>query len=285
MKLILSRKGFDTGSGGGPSPILPDGSMLSLPIPDPRSQVRYRDLQWQGRDVGELVERLTRGKVRARDRAHHDPDLRADSLPRLPRWRPLLGQVGAAQGHLRNEGVGVGDVFLFWGLFRRVDAALRWSGPPLHVLWGWMQIAAVASVDAVREEPGWAWARRHPHLAFAPDPTNTLYGAAAALDAIDPALPGAGVFARFDEARLLTAAGADSPTRWSLPGWFLPRRRLALSYHRAPARWSQSGERAKLQTVSRGQEFVLDGDAYPQARAWVAGLVTATRPQARPRSA
>jgi len=33
MKVILSRKGFDSGYGGFPSPVLPDGTMLSLPIP------------------------------------------------------------------------------------------------------------------------------------------------------------------------------------------------------------------------------------------------------------
>ncbi len=32
-KLILSRKGFDSASGGCPSPIFPDGTMFSLPIP------------------------------------------------------------------------------------------------------------------------------------------------------------------------------------------------------------------------------------------------------------
>jgi len=34
MKIILSRKGFDSSYGGCPSPILPDGTLLSLPIPE-----------------------------------------------------------------------------------------------------------------------------------------------------------------------------------------------------------------------------------------------------------
>jgi Nucleotide modification associated domain 3 len=33
MKLILSRKGFDSAYGGVPSPILPDGTLCPLPIP------------------------------------------------------------------------------------------------------------------------------------------------------------------------------------------------------------------------------------------------------------
>ena len=47
MKIILSRKGFDTTSGGCPSPILPDGTLLSLPIPD-EEDIKYSDLQYNG---------------------------------------------------------------------------------------------------------------------------------------------------------------------------------------------------------------------------------------------
>ncbi|MBA3801209.1 MAG: hypothetical protein H0X18_19410 [Geodermatophilaceae bacterium] len=50
MKLILSRKGFDSAAGGCPSPILEDGSMLSLPIPDRTSPIRYRDITLRGHE-------------------------------------------------------------------------------------------------------------------------------------------------------------------------------------------------------------------------------------------
>ena len=43
MKVILSRKGFDSSYGGYPSPILPDGRMVSLPIPLD-DDIRYFDL-------------------------------------------------------------------------------------------------------------------------------------------------------------------------------------------------------------------------------------------------
>lgn len=263
MKLIFSRKGFDTGSGGCPSPILPDGSMFSLPIPDDRSPVRYGDLTWNGHNVGEVVERLTRGKVKAGDGAHLDPDLRPGQVPRDAGWRPLLGQVAAAQGHLRNQGAGVGDTFIFWGLFRRVDANWRWDGPPLHVIWGWLRVAEVVAVDAVRGLPAWTWAAQHPHFAFdQPDASNTLYAAADAT--------GAGVFERFDASRQLTAACAESPTIWSLPGCFMPADgKPALSYHSAAHRWTRDGDRVRLQTVSRGQEFVLDCEQYPEAPSWL----------------
>lgn len=44
LRIIFSRKGFDTGSGGAPSPII-DGRPVSLPIPTKRrSMISYEDL-------------------------------------------------------------------------------------------------------------------------------------------------------------------------------------------------------------------------------------------------
>ncbi|MBO4456467.1 MAG: hypothetical protein J5802_01965 [Butyrivibrio sp.] len=37
MKIILSRKGFDSTNGGCASPIMPDGTLLSMPIPSDES--------------------------------------------------------------------------------------------------------------------------------------------------------------------------------------------------------------------------------------------------------
>ncbi len=79
----------------------------------------------------------------------------------------------------------------------------------------------------------------------------------------------------FDARRQLTAPGAASPPLWSLPAWFLPADgRPDLSYHQAPKRWTRDGERVRVQTVSRGQEFVLDCESYPQARPWLRSILT-----------
>ena len=106
MKIILSRKGFDSGSGGVPSPIFPDGLMMSLPIPDRLSGIAYKDVagnRWLS--MGEAVSQL--GAIPETHRAHLDPDLVAKSLPRKKDWRPIFGQVDAAEGHLRRQGVGI----------------------------------------------------------------------------------------------------------------------------------------------------------------------------------
>ncbi|MCM2258539.1 MAG: hypothetical protein NDJ94_23150 [Vicinamibacteria bacterium] len=280
MRLILSRKGFDSASGGCPSPIFPDGSMISLPIPDRRSPARYSGLSWNGRNVGEFVARLTRGRVRADHRAHLDPDLRREARPRSAGWRPSLGQRGIAQGHLRKQGVGPGDVFLFWGLFRAVDDDLRWAGPPEHHVWGWLQVGEVVAVDRAKVEQAarLAWASDHPHWTRDADPTNTLYVAGEDLSL--PGTPtqpgrGAGVFDSTAPPRRLTRPDARGPSEWALPIAFLPRGRRALSYHDAADRWTLAPSRGAvhLQVVGRGQEFVLDLDEYPEVIPWLGKLI------------
>jgi hypothetical protein len=277
MRIVLSRKGFDSGSGGCPSPIFPDGSMLALPIPDKTSPVRYGDLTWRGRDLGDLVERLTRGEQTRRDGAHLDPDLRPDARPRVPGWKPVLGQIGSAQGHLRNRRVGAGDLFLFWGLFREVDRDLQWVGSPRHVIWGWLQVGTVAGMDeTVRPalaEASWGWAAGHPHVSFPRDPSNTLYVAAKELSAPGARAAAAGVFETFHPCRQLTAPNARTTSSWRLPAFFLPNGRPSLSYHDAPERWTRDGDDVLLQAASRGQEFVLDASLYEGAVEWVASLL------------
>lgn len=105
MRLILSRKGFDSSAGGCPSPVLPDGSLCVLPIPDAQSRIRYSEVVFEERRLGKIARDLTGGRIRGGHGAHLDPDLVADAYPRENGWRPLLGQTGSAQGHLRNQGL------------------------------------------------------------------------------------------------------------------------------------------------------------------------------------
>lgn len=192
-------------------------------------------------------------------------------------WRPTLGQHAASQGHLRNQGVGAGDLFLFWGLFRPVDLSLRWSGRPKHVIWGWMHVGNVVGVDErVRAKPNeWGWLKGHPHLTFPADPSNTLYVAAdrLSLGGEDHGLAGAGVFQTASQSRTLSAESADRPSIWSLPSGFLPRGRAPLSFHADAGRWSIRDGSLLLRAASRGQEFVLDADLYEDALDWTRSLL------------
>jgi hypothetical protein len=278
MRLILSRKGFDSSNGGCASPILPDGRLLSLPIPSSGGRVRYRELQYDGVDVAELVSDLTGGKVAPDDPAHLDPDLLPAVVPRAPGWRPAFGQVDTAQIHLANQRVGPGDLFLFFGWFREVERIsgswrFRRGAPDLHVLLGWLQVDEVLDVardrqEALRRHP---WLESHPHLWTSAVP-NVIYVAAQQLrvsDLKDGALPGAGVFPRLSPGIVLTKSGQRLRSVWRLPACFLPCEGLTpLSYHEAPNRWALEADGVELHTVGRGQEFVLDLVAYPGVARW-----------------
>ncbi len=281
MRIILSRKGFDTSAGGCPSPVFPDGSFLALPIPDARSMIPYSAIHLRGLNVGTLVKELTGKPGFEHQGAHLDPDLVRDSYPRAPGWQPLLGQTGAAGSHLRNQGVGCGDIFLFFGLFRDVmPTGEGWrfvpEARPFQALWGWLRIGAMYAVDEL-EENQLRWARYHPHFRMGPDPRNRLYVARKrlGLHGRTGKTPGAGVFATLNEHLRLTAPGARSPTEWLLPSFFFPKKgRPPLSYHGKRERWRQTRQGCRLQAVARGQEFVLDAESYPETGDWLETLFT-----------
>ena len=121
MIVIFSRKGFDSGIGKCASPILPSGEFWSIPIPDASSRTSYRDIVRGDQSLGGIVSDLTKGRFAPTRRAHLDPDLDARNIPRIDRWKPVFGQMGAAESHLRTQGVGPEDLFLFFGWFRRVE--------------------------------------------------------------------------------------------------------------------------------------------------------------------
>jgi hypothetical protein len=284
MKLILSRKGFDMANGGCPSPIIDDGLLCSLPIPDDRAPVRYRNISFNGARIGATVESLTRGRIVAGERAHLDPDLRIDAVRRPRGWRPIFGQAGAAQTHLARQKVGVGDLFLFFGAFRRAESGngktFRFvrSAPKLHVIFGWLQVGEVHAVtDGLAKEM--RWARRHPHLAAAERRKNdTVYIASERLSSLNLDERGAGVFARIRPELTLTAtepyAGCST---WKLPRWMHPGMRTPLSYHSKLARWTDCDSSVRLRSAYPGQEFVLDLDEYPEAYEWLRGIFDGLR--------
>jgi hypothetical protein len=231
--------------------------------------------------IAKLVEDLTGGGIRRDDGAHLDPDLRRDAIARTAGWRPIFGQAGAAQSHLTRHEVGANDLLLFFGCFRRVEQvadAFRFvrDAPKLHVIFGWLQIERVA--PATRAIGGEIpWAAGHPHLA-APEryKNNTLYFASERLSSVGIDASGAGTFARFVPELILSQTDPYvGCSKWRLPRWFNPDGRPPLSYHSKAARWTDCETSVRVQSAYPGQEFVLDVDQYPQARAWVRSIFRA----------
>lgn len=241
MRIIFSRKGFDSAAGGGPSPII-DGRPVTLPIPGAAGcGTTYGSL-----GLGQHAAKASRGRYDEHGFCHHDPMFLADGTC-------LFGQVGAAQSHLANQGVGPGDVFLFFGLFREERQ------PPHHRIFGYLAVAEVVPLN------GCAPARLdelrllgHPHALRREGQDDTIY---------------VGQGRKADHARdtlRLSVPGA-SPSLWRRPDWL---RQGNLTYHQRADRWL-SGDR--LRSAPRGQEFVARVDGDTAARRWLDLIIAEIR--------
>ncbi|WP_209348477.1 hypothetical protein [Pontixanthobacter sp. CEM42] len=238
MKIIFSRKGFDSAAGGGASPIV-DGRPISLPIPSAgHSTATYGDL-----GLGELASIASRKKWRAKDFCHHDPMFREDGMC-------LFGQHAAAQTHLCNQGVGFGDVFVFFGLFREEE-----TGEPHHRIFGYQMIEEIVDLSICEDNRRAELAEMgHPHALGMHSKNDVIYvgsGATAATD--DPALR-------------LTVSGGP-PSLWNRPEWL---KQGGLSYHDRADRWLRGG---RLRSVARGQEFVADIGRRKAPREWLDQII------------
>jgi len=180
MKIILSRKGFDASYGGYPSPILPDDRLISLPIPSNDCQLKYLDLKWENdQTYYDLMNSLNIKNIKKNSICHLDPDIYRDARKRNVSWKGAFGQIGAAQSHLKNQHIGIGDIFLFFGWFRHVREGegkrLSYYDSNLHVIFGYLQIGEILPVrkDIMIPE----WLKEHPHCSSNRRTinTNTIY--------------------------------------------------------------------------------------------------------------
>jgi len=234
MQIIFSRKGFDSGSGGAASPIV-DGRPISLPIPATmNSATTYSKL-----GMGDFVSAATRGKINGSHYCHHDPMFVQDS-------HCIFGQCGSAQSHLANQGVGLGDTFIFFGLFREEA-----TGEKHHRIFGFLEIEKVLPVrtisDGVRSELALF---NHPHLIGDRGPSDTIYR-------------GHGIAASRAHAKLRLTVEGGPASVWHIPSWL---KETGLTYHRAAKRWLPNGN---LKSVARGQEFVTNVGQRAAPRQWL----------------
>ena len=235
--------------------------------------------------------------MRGTDHIHLDPDLNFEPYryrnerTNWQQWRGMLGQTGTAQSHLNKQGVGDGDIFLFFGLYRRVEeTAQGWhfvtGTPALHILWGWLQVDRKYRVADLGPND-LPLARHHPHLfGHYRGDQNTVYAAALHLDLGNnedqSGVAGRGVFPKFDQRLVLTNPDGAGVSQWRLPQWFYPDGdKTPLTYHHDRKRWRHDANHAYLRSVGRGQEFVLDLAHYPEAVGWLSNLVSKLDPTTR----
>ena len=265
MKIVLSRKGFDSQYGKQASPILPDGTMLSLPIPS-EDDIEYDTILWAGQSYLDIIRSLKpRTSLNENSKCHLDPDLRAITINREPGWVPAYGQTGSSLSELRMNGVTTGDLFLFFGWFKHTEyfqGRLRYvpRTPNLHVIYGYMQIGSI--IESIEQIP--EWLNYHPHASLKNYKNvwdrgqNAIYLPTDHLT-IAPYLPGSGTF-KFDKNLVLTKEGY-SRSRWEFPESM---RGVAISHN--PNGWKSD----YFQSAAIGQEFVMEGTKAVMD--WVKGL-------------
>jgi hypothetical protein len=241
VKIVLSRKGFDSAAGKAPSPIV-DGRPVSMPIPATRSSATtYADI-----GLGNLVERVTTRRISRTHLCHHDPMFVGEEC--------IFGQVDAAQSHLTNQGVGAGDLFLFFGLF--ADEA---TGERHHRFFGYLRVQERHLVSEISDDLRLEFERlKHPHVLGMKARNNTIYR-------------GEGRTASRAHAGLRLTRTGGPLSCWTIPTWMHER---GLTYHSKPSRWV--GEDGLL-SVARGQEFVCDVGGDPVAIAWAEYIIDLIR--------
>jgi len=205
MKVILSRKGFDSANGGIPSPIFEDDTMLSFPIPSKNHEmdkIAYNELACNGVLLYKILKDLGYSGA---EFCHLDPDLditrRVDSVEG---WKPAFGQINQSASYLLNNKIDEGYLFLFFGNFRHVvesDGKYKFArrnknsedpyyGREMKAIWGYLQVGEI--ISEAKKQKKFFW---HPHACkkriFG---NNNLIFTAAEHLSFAPDMPGCGIF-------------------------------------------------------------------------------------------
>ena len=280
MKVILSRKGFDSCYGGWPSPILPDGRMISLPIPSSEDSICYKDLKISYKNYKNLYElmKMLKPKIKINGKwvelteqttCHLDPDIYHFLVDRDKEWTPLFSQCKAAQSHLENKNVTEGDLFLFFGSFRKTKYDRENRGKLVfdrkdrekHIIFGYFQIGKIIKVNEGTKLPRWMLYHPHTIRERRKVKNNTIYVARKRLS-WNSSLPGA-YFFNYSKNLVLTKEGCPK-SYWNLPTFF---RNLEISYHSNNS-WKSDGT---FKSAGRGQEFVIEENE--KVEEWAKNLI------------
>lgn len=264
MKVILSRKGMDSEAGGMASPILPDGTLLSLPIPDENSNQQYGELYYKGHSFREIIHQLNPRFNFARNvTCHLDPDIYDGIEGKTKGWKAAFGQSGVSASHLDKMEVDEGDVFLFYGMFKgtvwRSDGRLSYvPGAPIrHIIYGYMEVGKILKNESDIQEYAW-----HPHSINMERPDNRLY------------LPKKYGTFQYDNSLVLTKPEQNSRRMWRLPAFFA-QDGISISWQGKNRPVFIDGY-AELNSSCRGQEFVITTDTPEQQdniRSWVDDMI------------
>lgn len=172
MKIIFSRKGYDTTNGGFPSPVFPDGTCYSLPIPGKYNDKTYADLEfvYNGDPIQKICNDLTNFRIKINGKTKHcdyfDSKFRCHQDPCLIDDYFVLGQRGSALGHLVKKQIKQGDIFLFYGLFQKVKKDKgKWiyKEKPFHLIYAALKIEHIIFFPE-QDITKYPFLKAHPHF-------------------------------------------------------------------------------------------------------------------------
>ena len=261
MKYIFSRKGFDSTAGGYPSLIFPDGSIFSVPIPSTNDKYVYSDLefQYENESIQEILNGLTGKSIRSQSHkscdysdniqfCHYDPlFMQEDGFEGI-----ALGQAQNAEGHLRNQGIENGDIFLFYGWFKKVEkynGTWRYAdSDDIHLIWSYMEIGDSVYLDSNEQQikaiDQYPFLLKHPHTGSQNGENNRIY------------LSRKYNYFSFDRKRCLTdTINYQGRSTWRLPLFF--HQPDAFSFLKE---FVIDGDSTVVSFRGYGQEFVLNLD-------------------------
>lgn len=277
MKVILSRKGLDSTYCDIANLCINNTELVMLPIMSKNNTATYKDLSLcENPTTSNVVEQIFNHSktINTDTHCHVDPNL--INFYKVDSFLGSLGQVNSSQAHLLNQGVSVGDIFIFFGLFNDCNTSQSevkvFKSKSKHIIFGYLQIGEIVYPNSLSNkerhdyESKYSWLKLHPHWNkeiedFSNDKNNCIYIARETCT-FDNSIKGYGTF-NFDKDLVLTKSSESTPTHWELSKEL---QGLKISYHN-----DNSQKKDYFQSALRGQEFVIE--ECPQAEQWAINLI------------
>lgn len=276
MKIVFSKKGLDSSNSSKPIILGEEIIMPFIPIPcNEEAEVKYSKIILNNTNMQDLCKELSSDtlyltenkltkkiKLDKNTHCHLDPQL--INYFNTNKFLGSLGQVDAAEKHLENQGIGIGDLFLFYGWYKH-------DGLRKQVILGYLQIGDIIKTFGLTNqerknyESKYPWLKNQPHWTtetYLKNKTNTIYIAREKCS-FDSNISGFGLF-NYSNNLVLTKANQSKKTLWQIPA-------LAgceLSWNNGKC-FDKNGE---ILVSPIGQEFVVKTNLQ-KAENWAVDLI------------
>lgn len=276
MKIILSRKGVDSGNCKASNLVIFDcqgkSEMIMIPIPSSNDKIAYKDVTFSKDKEKDLCVKnyLKNFKIDLSSLCHMDPNL--SNYLDEPNFLGSVGQIGISKSHLENQEIQKDDLFIFFGKYeiqKFSQTKVEKIAKDKHIMFGYLQIGEIICPNSLKNEERasyeekYPWIKNQPHWNFEKYKnieSNRIYIAREKCS-FDESIKGFGIF-NFSEDLILTKNGR-SISKWELPK---PLMNLKITYHN-----ESNYKEDYFQSASRGQEFVIEKNE--KAEKWAVELI------------